>query len=128
GWAGGFVLGGRDAAEATVTDETGSLQVTVPHDWERAVGTEEWVPPTGGSERFPALSVGTSTRWSDPGADAEGVFLGLFPGDHLPATLPGHRECASTAAPVTEGGEEPSVTVVHSGCPDGVTVERVSQV
>lgn len=128
GGAAGFLVGSRDDPEATVTDETGSLQVTVPREWEQAVGTEQWTPPGDGEATFPALSVGTSARWWDPGTAAEGVFVGMFPGDHLPADLPGHPECQETADPVTEGGDEPTVTVVHSGCPDGVTVERVRQV
>ena len=54
--------------DATVVDETGSLEVTVPSDWEDAVGDEQWTPPTDGDGDYPALSVGTSPAWTDPEA------------------------------------------------------------
>ena len=114
--------------DATLVDETGSLQVTVPGDWEDAVGDKQWTPPNSDESEYPALSVGTSPHWTDPDRDAEGVFLGLFAGDDLPSELPQHPECDDTAGPITRSGDNPSVTVLHSGCPGGVTMERVSQV
>ncbi len=115
--------------DATVIDETGSLEVTVPIEWEQAVGDQQWTPPIDdGLGEYPALSVGTSARWNDPQADGEGVFLGLFAGDDLPDEMPQHPECEEAADPITEAGDNPSVTVLHSGCPGGVTMERVSLV
>ncbi|WP_300641297.1 hypothetical protein [Nocardioides sp.] len=51
-----------------------------------------------------------------------------MPGTDLPERMPGHPECDSTAPPYSDAGTQPSRTVVHSGCPGGVTVERVVQV
>ena len=59
----------------TITDETGSLSVTVPAAWERAVAPAGWEPPNGASQS-PALSVGTMPEWTDPQSTAQGVFLG----------------------------------------------------
>ena len=131
GGTAGYLLqpvGGSD--DATVLDETGSLEVTVPIEWEGAVGDQQWTPPIDdGLGAYPALSVGTSPRWNDPEADGEGVFLGLFAGDHVPIELPQHPECEDSADPIKESGDTPSATVWHSNCPGGgVTVERVSQV
>ncbi|NHC21979.1 serine/threonine protein kinase [Nocardioides sp. IC4_145] len=113
--------------EVRLTDDDGSLSVAVPGDWERSVATDGWTPPTGDAA-YPALSVGTRTDWNDPATPAEGVFLGLFPGTRLPTTMPQHPECGEAQEPVTETSGDPSTTVVHTGCPDGVTVERVVQV
>ena len=52
----------------------------------------------------------------------------MLPGFELPDHLPQHPECEKTDSPVTDGGDEPSTTIVHSDCPSGVTVERVVQV
>ncbi|WP_036571454.1 serine/threonine-protein kinase [Nocardioides sp. URHA0032] len=115
----------RGEGEATVGDDTGTLFVTVPGDWERAVAPSGWEAPTDGGE-FPALSVGTVTDWTDVSSRAQGVFLGILPGTELPARMPRHPECASAQEPVpgTFGGH-PSRTVLYTDCPGGVTVERV---
>ena len=77
---------------------------------------------------FPALSVGTSPKWTDVGSTAEGVFLGIMPGTELPPRLPQHPECDTKQTQVqgTFDGH-PSRTVLFTDCPGGVTVERVVQ-
>ncbi len=42
--------------------------------------------------------------------------------------MPEHPECAESDSPVSGTDDQPATTVVHTGCPDGVTVERVVQV
>ncbi|MCD4523933.1 serine/threonine-protein kinase [Nocardioides sp. cx-173] len=123
----GLGLGLRDD-EVEVTDDTGSLTARVPDDWDRAVAADGWVPPNVEERTYPALSVGTAAAWTDPASAAEGVFVGLFPGESLPSLLPQHAECDDHDDPVTESSGDPSTTVVHTGCPGGVTVERVVQV
>ncbi|WP_338087751.1 serine/threonine-protein kinase [Nocardioides lijunqiniae] len=114
--------------EVEVMDDTGSLTAQVPDDWDRAVAADGWVPPTSAQGTYPALSIGTSSQWADAGSRAEGVFLGLLPGEKLPTQLPQHPECDGSDDPVTEAGGDDSTTVVHTGCPGGITVERVVQV
>jgi len=130
--AGGVLLGqdvaaDRAATEVEVTDDSGTLGVTVPVAWDGVVGTDGWQPPSS-ELRLQALAVGTDAGWTDPGSDGSGVFLGLLEGGDLPELMPGHPECDATAPPITEAGPNPATTVVHSGCPGGVTVERVVQV
>ncbi|MDN4160899.1 serine/threonine-protein kinase [Nocardioides abyssi] len=127
GGVGGYVWQADRGEDVRLTDDQGSLSVRVPHGWERAVATDGWLPPTSDAS-YPALSVGTRADWNEPATSAEGVFLGLFPGTELPTTLPQHPECDTAQEPVTETSGDPSRTVVHTGCPDGVTVERVVQV
>ncbi|WP_435746526.1 serine/threonine-protein kinase [Nocardioides sp. SYSU DS0663] len=115
------------AEDVRVVDDQGSLSVEVPRDWERAVAADGWTPPND-DVTYPALSVGTTERWREPTTRAEGVFLGLFPGNQLPTAMPQHPECDVAQEPVTETTGDPSRTVVHTGCPHGVTVERVVQV
>jgi hypothetical protein len=117
----------RGEGETTVGDDTGTLYVTVPGDWERAVAPSGWTAPTGDGE-FPALSVGTALGWTDVASAAQGVFLGILPGTELPARMPQHPECDSAQEPVpgTFAGH-PSRTVLYTDCPGGVTVERVVQ-
>jgi hypothetical protein len=125
--AGYLVESGQDA-DVTVVDERGSLEVTVPHDWAGVVSRSGWQPPNGDGADFPAVAVGSADDWRDPDAGGQGVFVGVLPGFELPDHLPQHPECASTESPVTDGGDEPSTTIVHADCPSGVTVERVVQV
>ncbi|WP_343909994.1 serine/threonine-protein kinase [Nocardioides aquiterrae] len=117
----------RGESEATVGDDTGTLYVTVPGDWERALAPSGWTAPLDGGE-FPALSVGTSPRWTDVSSTAQGVFLGILPGTELPVRLPQHPECGAKQTQVqgTFDGH-PSRTVLFTDCPGGVTVERVVQ-
>ena len=117
----------RGEGDATVGDDTGTLYVTVPGDWERATAPSGWSAPLDGGE-FPALSVGTSPGWTDVTSTAQGVFLGILPGTQLPARLPQHPECDAKDTQVqgTFDGH-PSRTVLFTDCPGGVTVERVVQ-
>ncbi|HYF73832.1 MAG TPA: serine/threonine-protein kinase [Nocardioides sp.] len=123
----GYAVAQRGDADVSVTDDTGTLSVTVPDDWDRARSPRGWTAPAGGGE-FPALSVGTSRDWTDVGSTAQGVFLGIMPGDELPEQVPQHPECHTAAEPVDDTIEEgPIRTVFYTGCPGGVTVERVVQ-
>jgi hypothetical protein len=126
GAVGGYALAHQGSGPTTVDDGSGTLTVTVPPGWDGAVAGDGWQPP-GQEAHYPALSVGTSTGWttSDKG---EGVFVGLLPGTDLPPQLPQHPECDGAEDPVpgTSQGDE-SVTVVYTGCPGGITVERVVQ-
>lgn len=124
GLAAGYAVAGDGADERTVSDSSGALSVTVPGAWDRAVAQDGWRPPDQG-ETFPALSAGTSPSWAGS-ASGQGVFVGLLPGTDLPARVPQHPECDRAQEPVTgtvDGGD--SVTVFFTGCPGGVTVERV---
>ena len=127
GGVAGYVLTARGESDVTVADARGSLEVTVPEDWAAFVADDGWTPPGSGST-YPALSVGSTAAWGDPDAPGEGAFLGIMSGTELPEQMPGHPECATEEEPVAGGGEEPSTTVVHGDCPEGVTVERVVQV
>ena len=122
----GYLVEQRGDEEATLSDRTGTLSVTVPGDWEKAVAPDGWTAPTGDGE-FPALSVGTAADWTDAGS-AQGVFLGILPGTELPDPVPQHPECDAAQEPVdaTIDGD-PSRTVLFTGCPGGVIVERVVQ-
>ncbi len=124
----GYAVEQRQDAEVTVTDSrTGTLSVTVPGDWDRARSSRGWKAPEGGGE-FPALSVGTTPDWTDVGSTAQGVFLGIMPGDELPEQVPQHPECRAAQDPVDDTiGDNAIRTVVYTRCPGGVTVERVVQ-
>ena len=123
----GYAVEQRGDAEVSLTDRTGTLSVTVPGDWDRAWSPRSWEAPGGGGE-FPALSVGTSVDWTDVGTTAQGVFLGILPGDELPEQVPQHPECGAAQEPVDDTiDENPTRTVVYTRCPGGITVERVVQ-
>ncbi|WP_341924677.1 serine/threonine-protein kinase [Nocardioides psychrotolerans] len=125
----GLVLGQQGTpADVEVSDASGTVSVTVPDAWEGAVADGGWAPPNDPDGAYPALSVGTSATWTAVGSRAQGVFLGLFPGEALPTLLPQHPECEETEGPVSEAVGDPSTTIVHADCPGGVTVERVVQV
>jgi hypothetical protein len=125
----GWLVQRAGDAEVSVEDETGQLEVTVPDAWHRSVADGGWQPPIEDEDGdFAALSVGTRSDWNEPDVSAEGVFVGLLPGTELPTLMPQHPECDHADSPVSESADEPSTTVVHTGCPDGVTVERVVQV
>ncbi|WP_169834662.1 serine/threonine-protein kinase [Nocardioides dokdonensis] len=110
-----------------VSDDGGTLSVEVPSDWGSNLADGGWGGPDQDGA-YSAVSVGSTPTWTDPGTDGEGVFLGLMPGSGLPELMPDHPECDLAQPPVVEEGAMPSVTVLHTGCPDGLTVERVVQV
>lgn len=113
----------------TIDDADGTLEVTVPADWHRAVSTGPWVPPNEDATEMPALSVGSVADWSGVDSSGEGVFVGLLPGSELPDPLPQHPECADTGPPSSDFQDgDASVTVISAGCPGGIVVERVVQV
>lgn len=129
GVAGGYAAQrSQEPDQRTVDDAEGTLSVTVPADWDRADAGQGWEPPNAPSTTFPALSVGTSPTWSDEGSTGHGVFVALLPGDEIPEPLPQHPECAEAADPVRDTTGDINTTVVMTGCPGGVTVERVVQV
>ena len=112
--------------ERSLSDDTGSLSVTVPADWDRADATDGWEPPNADAD-FPAIAAGTSPGWRESG---EGVFVALLPSTVLPQQVPQHPECETAGRAIMDSanGDE-SATVLYSGCPGGgVTVERVVQV
>jgi hypothetical protein len=127
GGAGGYLYEQRGEDAATVSDRTGTLTVTVPDGWEMAQAPKGWRAPDGGGQ-FPALSVGTSKHWTDVDSTSQGVFLGILPGTKLPDQVPQHPECGHAQEPVDDTiDENPTRTVLYTGCPGGVTVERVVQ-
>jgi hypothetical protein len=122
----GYAAAGDGPATATVSDEDGALTVTVPTAWDRAVSDDGWQPPHEKTD-YPALSVGTEPGWSDD-LDAQGVFVGILPGTDLPPRVPGHPECRAAQDPVDgDGTGRDAITVLYTGCDDGVLVERVVQ-
>jgi serine/threonine protein kinase len=125
GAAVGYAVHGSESL-ATVSDDSGSLRVTVPSDWQQAVAREGWRPPNDRG-RYAALSLGTEQGWASESSPREGVFLGILPGDELPTQVPQHPECRRAQSPVNDMGDVGSwVQVVYTGCPDGMqTVERV---
>ncbi|WP_292608131.1 serine/threonine-protein kinase [Nocardioides sp. REDSEA-S30_B4] len=112
---------------AVVADASGTLEAEVPGEWTAVSGGDGWTAPQD-EAGYPALSVGTVRDWTAETSTGHGVFLALMPGSDLPDRMPGHPECDTRQAPYSESGSQPSRTVVHSGCPGGVTVERVVQV
>jgi len=128
GLVGGYVVEQRRSGDQRIGDDTGSLFVTVPADWGRAVSSTGWTAPTAGGGHYPALSVGTSSDWTDVRSDGQGVFVGILPGTELPDRMPQHPECDTAEDPVDGMFEErESRTVRYTGCPGGVAVERVVQ-
>ncbi|MDP3892163.1 serine/threonine-protein kinase [Nocardioides sp.] len=122
----GYAASPSSVEWAEVTDDSGSLGVSVPAPWRRATATDGWRPPETDRD-FPALSVGTTAQWA--AADGHGVFVGLLPGSDLPEQVPQHPECGDPREPVTNSSAHgEAVTVVYPDCPGGITVERVVQV
>ena len=124
----GYALQQRLGETATYTDDSGSLSVTVPGDWDKAVATAGWMPPNDADE-FPVLSLGDADDWRQADSRGQGVFIGILPGTRLPSQVPQHPECGRAQAPVENLADgDASVTVVFTDCPHGVTVERVVRV
>ena len=126
GGAGYAAQRGLAPTERTVDDDTGTLTVTVPADWDRADSTDGWEPPNAEGSQFPALSAGTAPEWADSD-EGEGVFVALLPGTVLPQQVPQHPECADAGRAIRDtsrNGDE-STTVFYADCPGGVVVERV---
>ncbi|GAB2632378.1 serine/threonine-protein kinase [Nocardioides ginkgobilobae] len=127
-FAGARALADERVPDLTVvTDASGTLEAEVPGGWTRVTGEAGWTAPQDDGT-YPALSVGSEAGWTEDRSTGHGVFLALMPGTDLPERMPGHHECDSAAPPYSGSRTQPSRTVVHSGCPGGVTVERVVQV
>ena len=128
GAAGGWALQQRQPTEVELSDESGSLSVTVPGAWAVSSATAAWTPP-GQADDYPALATGGGPRWQERTSTKPGVFLGVLPGTEIPERLPRHPECDRLQGSV-EGTSDgrPSTTVTWADCPGGVTVERVVQV
>jgi hypothetical protein len=127
GGAAGVYAAQRTAPDVSVSDASGAVSVSVPRAWDTTLSSKTWKPP-GQDARFPAVSAGSGDGWTDPQEEGEGVFVGLLPGDGLPASVPGHPECpgdGSRTDDIRDG--DPLMTVVWTGCP-GVVVERVVRV
>jgi hypothetical protein len=123
GWFGFRTLDG----DVTITDERDVLSVTVPDDWDASVAGSPWVPPDSDGT-YPALSAGTSASWTDS-TDGEGVFAGIMPGNDIPDQLPGHPDCDEVEDTIDDTIDgDPTRTIWYTGCPGGVSVERVVQV
>jgi serine/threonine protein kinase len=115
--------------EHTISSSTGSISVTVPDDWTRAVDAESWRPP-GGAGDEPSVSAGDAVGWNENQEPGEGVFIGVLPGDSLPTNLPRHPECeVQLGARDDQYLGDQATTVEFTGCTDGgITIERVVQV
>jgi serine/threonine protein kinase len=129
GTGAGWALERNATSEQTVEDSTGTLFVTVPESWTEQVDPEEWVPFEGRSEQ-PAVAAGTREGWNSDDDPAEGVFVGILPGEELPSRVPGHPACPVQRGPYFDekDGDE-FMTVFFSGCPGvDLMVERVVRV
>lgn len=124
GTATGWVVEDRVAGDPSLTDDSGTITVSLPESWTSEVERDGWMPPDQDLD-FPAISAGTGPDWRTAG---EGVFVGLLSGRALPRQVPQHPECADQRPAVgDEEDGEASITVVFTDCP-GVTVERVVDV
>ena len=123
----GYAVAGPDDEWVEVTDDSGSLGVTVPPEWDDAVAADGWRPPEADRD-YPALSTGTSSDWTDD-PDGHGVFVAILSGRDLPEQMPQHPECGEPGDPVTDISDDgPAITVVYPECPGGIVVERAVQV
>jgi eukaryotic-like serine/threonine-protein kinase len=129
GLIGGYVAHQLTFTDRTIDDESGTISVTVPEAWTRAVDTEQWVPPDDLVGQ-PSISAGTGAGWNENSEPGEGVFLGVLPGEGLPTIVPQHPECEVTRPTVTDRRNGDSyMTVEFTDCAHGgITIERVVQV
>jgi hypothetical protein len=126
------LLAGYAAQRLLVTEHTisnGTISVTVPDDWTGAVDTGRWVPP-GAVADEPSVGAGDAEGWNEDTDPGEGIFIGVLPGESLPASMPGHPECEDRRGAKSDrhlGGR--STTEEFTGCTDGaITIERIVQV
>jgi hypothetical protein len=129
GLVGGYTAHQLIVTDRTIDDASGTLSVTVPEGWTRAVDAERWVPPDHEADQ-PSLSAGTAAGWNENSDPGQGVFLGVLPGEALPTTVPQHPECEVMRPAVNDRRNGDSyMTVEFTGCDHGgITVERVVQV
>ena len=116
----GYVAERASATTPPSTDDTGSLSVTVPDEWERPSRPTAGDPPTerARSPRCRSARRATGSR-TTPG---EGVFVGIMPADRAARPrCPQHPECDQAEEPMSDEADgDPSVTVFYTGCPGGV--------
>jgi eukaryotic-like serine/threonine-protein kinase len=108
-------------------DSRSTIYVTVPESWTAQVDPEPWTPP-GGTAEQPSIAAGTRAGWNSEEAPAAGVFVGILPGDTLPARLPSHPECdGPDRGPVFDDrdGDDYMTTFAYDCQGLAVTVERV---
>ncbi len=124
GLGGGYVVHRAVNRTVEITDDEGTLSVSVPGSWTTVEARDGWIPP-GTTDDQPAVAAGSRSAWRSSG---EGVFVGLLEGRALPTTMPQHPECDKAGQPYNDrqGGDDLR-TVVYTDCP-GVIVERVVQV
>ncbi|CAA9367062.1 MAG: hypothetical protein AVDCRST_MAG32-88 [uncultured Nocardioides sp.] len=122
----GFVAERLLVTERTIS--TDSISVTVPDDW-TAVDLDPWLPPGGGVDQ-PAVAAGDAAGWNGTADPGEGVFIGVLPGESLPATVPQHPECETVRpADIDRRDGDDYLTVEFRDCSGGdITIERVVQV
>lgn len=125
------LIAGFVAHELIVTDRTidnGTLSVTVPEEWTKAVDTDRWTPPEADNDEA-SISAGTSVGWNTNENPGQGVFLGVLQGDELPTTVPQHPECDPPREPENNRrAGEAYRTVQFNNCDHGgVTIERIIQ-
>jgi len=129
GLIGGYVAHQLIVTDRTIDDASGTISVTVPEAWTRAVDTERWTPPDAEADEA-AISAGTRSGWNGNTDPGHGVFLGVLPGETLPETVPQHPECDPPRPTVKNRRNGDSyMTVEFPGCEHGgITVERVVKV
>lgn len=114
----------------TVSDATRQLSVTVPGAWDRYVARKGWVPPEQpkhARRTYPALSVGSASRWTDVKGAGRGVFVAVLPSSELPGHLPNHPDCGTgdqVRGKDPDGNDQ--ATTRWTECPDGVVVEQAT--
>ena len=130
GIAGGYAVErSQTPDERTVDDAEGTLTVTVPADWDRADADQGWRPPNADVGRLPRPVGGHGQHLVGGRLDrARGLPRAAArrrdPGAAAPARRVRERRFDRCATPDGDA----STTVVMTGCPGGVTVERVVQV
>lgn len=110
--AGGGFAGQRYLAERElVRVGDAMIGVKVPRAWTENVAASTWQPPTGGASQ-PALRASLSGT-----PNSEGVFVGMLPGNRLPAALPEHGECRRSGdLDQSRVDDRPAATRSYSSC------------
>lgn len=100
----------------------GKFSVELPHEWAAVVATTNWRPP-GATTEQPALRISKDNRWTEPGSDTPGVFVGLLGPTTSPAkAMPDPRQYGCTAPSQPSEG-----TQISSNCRNGTTLlQRVA--
>jgi hypothetical protein len=117
GAGGGFGVQRYLQATQFIKVTEGNFSVELPHEWATVVATTNWRPP-GTTTDQPALRVSKDNRWTEPGSDTPGVFVGLLGPNASPArAMPDPKLYGCTEAPQpTEG------TQISKNCRNGTTL------